>query len=250
MKKKLTAVVLSAISLVSILAGCVQNVTVKTREAEQIADNDALITGYIGGYEEMPSSVGIYFGESEKSMKKIITDSTPNNKIKSEDIYVKYDINVDGEIMLKPNTTYYYQIYARFGEKEILGDVKSFTTLSETIKANVTVLSGDVTDITSSSATILGKLSDFFEKPTETGLYIGLSENEMKKVVRESNPYANYDLDVLDVWFNTGSDAQMSLIPETTYYYQVYAKIGDAETRGEIKTFTTPSESENAKMAE
>lgn len=247
MKKKIFTIIFAVMAFATVLSGCSPLATVETRDVVQVADNDATISGYIAEYEEMPSSVGVYFGEAENSMKKVISDTTPNGKSQSKDIDVEYDINVDADLILEPGKTYYYQFYARFGNKELLGDVKSFTTLAKPQLAEMTVISGDVKDITPTGATITGQLKDFSEKPTETGLYLGLSENEMNKVVREKNPYAQYDLKVLDVWFDTTGDAKLTLLSDTTYYYQVYAKIGNAEKRGEIKTFVTaPAAEETA----
>lgn len=242
MKNKILTMFLLIIAFSAFVSGCAPKVSIETRETIQVADNDAVVSGYISEYEDMPSSVGVYLGETKDNMKKIITDTTPNGKVQSQDIDVEYDINVDGDTMLTPDTTYYYQFYARFDKKEVLGEMKSFTTLSQSIPADVTVLTGDAVDVTASGATIQGKLSQFTQKPTETGLYFGLKENEMKKVVREKNPYGQYDLEVLDVWFSLEGDAKTGLIPNTTYYYQVYAKIGNAETRGEMKSFTTATE--------
>ena len=247
MKKKILTMIFTMLAFTVILSGCAQKATVETRDVVQVADNDAVVSGYIAEYEEMPSSVGVYFGESENAMNKVISDTTPNGKSQSKDIDVEYDINVDASLILEPDTTYYYQFYARFDKDEVLGEVKSFKTLAEPKSAQISVISGEAKDITPTAATITGQLKDFSEKPTETGLYLGLSENEMKKVVREKNPYAQYDLKVLDVWFDTSADAKLSLLSDTTYYYQVYAKIGDGETRGEVKTFVTaPAEEQKA----
>lgn len=235
-------IALTALIALLLISGCGVKVNIETRETSLITENDAVLSVYISDYEKMPSSVGVYFGTDEKEMSKIITDKTPGGKLQSKDIDVEYDINVDGDKMLEPDTTYYYQFYARFDNKEALGEVKSFKTAKEPILADVSVETLEASDITEEDATLNAKISDFSEQVTEAGMYFGTKATELRKIARDKEPMKGYDLKSYNVWYTINRDAGLSLTPDTTYYYQAYAKIGNAETRGEVKSFTTPQE--------
>ena len=240
MKKLFFAGVCSAMLIIA--SGCAPKINVETREASKISDNDAVVNGYIDGYEEMPANVGILFGTSEDEMEKIIRDPYPANLSMASDIDVDYDITIDSGKVLEPNTTYYYQFFARVDGKDVKGKVKSFTTLESIPEANVTVeTKKEVRDLTAENAKLFVRISNFDVKPDEVGLYFGESPDELIKVARRSNPMKLYDYSEFEIWFDVYSDAHMILEPETTYYYQHYAKVGDTETRGAIESFTTPA---------
>ena len=230
-------------AMMLLAAGCAPKINVETRDVSGITDNDAVVNGYISEYEEMPTYVGIFFGTSEDEMEKIIKDSTPGGLYLASDIDVDYDINIDGGEVLEPNTTYYYQFFARVDGKDIKGEVKSFTTLESIQEANVSVeTEKEVRDLTSGNAKLFVRISDFEVKPDEAGLYFGESPDSLSKIARRKNPMSLYDFPSFEIWFDMNADAHMALAPETTYYYQHYAKIGDTEKRGAIESFTTPAE--------
>ena len=239
MKKLFFAGICAAVLLA---AGCAPKINVETRDASKISDNDAVVSGYISDYEEMPTYAGIFFGTSEDDMEKLIKDNHPGNLVVAPEIDFEYDITIDSGTVLEPDTTYYYQFFARVDGKDVKGEIKSFTTLGSIPEANVTVeTEKEVRDLTAENAKLFVRISNFETKPDEVGLYFGESPDELVKVARRKNPMSLYDLSSYEIWFEMNTEAGIWLDPETTYYYQHYAKIGDTETRGAIESFTTPA---------
>lgn len=238
--KKLFLGFIFAVTLLA--AGCGPKINVETREASKISDNDAVVSGYISNYEEMPTYGGIFFGTSEDEMERLIKDEHPGNLLVAPELDIEYDITIDGGEILEPGTTYYYQFYARVDGKDVKGEIKSFTTLESIPEADVTVETlKEISDLTADNAKLFMRISDFEVKPDEAGLYFGTSPDDMIKVARLKNPMALYDFPSFEIWIDMNTDAGVWLSPETTYYYQHYAKIGDTETRGTIESFTTPA---------
>ena len=239
MKKLFFALICAAMLLT---AGCAPKINVETRDVSGITDNDAVVNGYISGYEKMPTNVGIFFGTSEDEMEKIIRDAHPGWLLVASDIDVDYDITIDSGKILEPNTTYYYQFFARVDGKDVKGEIKSFTTLESIPEANVTVeTEKEIRDLTADNAKLFVRISDFEVKPDEAGLYFGSSPDSLIKVARRKNPMSLYDFSTFEIWFDLNVDSGIFLEPETTYYYQHYAKIGDTEKRGAVESFTTPA---------
>ena len=223
-------------------AGCAPKIKVETRDVSEISNNDAVINGFISEYDEMPTYVGVFFGTSEDDMEKIIRDEHPANLAMAPEIDVDYDLTIDGDQVLEPNTTYYYQFFARVNGKDVKGEVKSFTTLETVPEAQVTVeTEKEIRDLTADNAKLFVRVSGYETKPDEVGLYLGTSPDNMKKVARREHPMRLYDVPSYEIWFEIRTDAFMKLEPETTYYYQHYARIGDAEKRGSVESFTTPA---------
>ena len=238
--KKLFFALICAATLLT--AGCAPKINVETRDVSGITDNDAVVNGYISGYEEMPTNAGIFFGTSEDNMEKLIRDKHPGGLLVGSDINVEYDITIDGYKILEPNTTYYYQFFARVNGKDVKGEIKSFTTLESIPEADVTVeTEKEVRDLTAENAKLFVRISDFEVNPDEAGLYFGSSPDELIKIARRKNPMELYDFSTFEIWFDLNTDSGIFLNPETTYYYQHYAKIGDTEKRGAIESFTTPA---------
>ncbi len=240
MRKLLFALACAAAMLAA--AGCSPKANVETREVSGITDNDAIVNGYISDYKEMPSYAGIFLGTSEDDMKKAIMDEHPGNLAQAPKIDVDFDIAIETGELLEPNTTYYYQAYARVDGKDVKGEIKSFTTLESIPEANVTVeTEKEVRDLTYDNAKLFVRISDFETKPDEAGMYFGTSPDEMIKVARRKDPMKLYDYPSFEIWFDIIADTKVVLQPETTYYFQQYAKIGDTEKRGSIESFTTPA---------
>ncbi len=224
------------------LAGCAPKINVETLDATGITTDDAVVNGYISDFEEMPSYAGIFFGTSEDDMEKIIRDKYPGNVVHSSEINMDYDLILDGGQELEPDTTYYYQFYARVNSKDVKGEIKSFTTPDVTPKANVTVeTEKEVRDLTYDNAKLFVRVSDFETKPDEVGMYFGTSPDNLEKVARRKHPMRLYDVPSFEIWFEVKVDTTVRLQPETTYYFQQYAKIGNTQTLGEIESFTTPA---------
>ena len=239
MKKLFFAFVCAAV--LAVTAGCAPKINVETREASKISNNDAVVSGYISDYEEMPTNAGIFFGTSEDNMEKVIRDANPGGLMVAPVLDIEYDLTIDAGEVLEPSTTYYYQFFARVNGKDVKGEIKSFTTPESIPEADVTVeTEKEIRDLTAENAKLFVRISDFETKPDEAGLYFGESPDDLVKVARRKNPMKLYDYPTFEIWFDMNTDAGIWLDPETTYYYQHYAKIGDTETRGAVESFTTP----------
>ncbi len=105
--------------------GTQSSITVTTTEAKNITATNAVVYGKVSYSGTRPSSVGIYFGTSSSSMKKVASDTISHNKNPFD---MWYDLNDEANITLESGTTYYYQCYAIQDGKEAKGAVVSFRT--------------------------------------------------------------------------------------------------------------------------
>lgn len=106
----------------------------------------------------------------------------------------------------------------------------------------------DVADsITQSNAMVRGSASYSGSRPSEVGLYLGTSADNMSKVARDS---INHSKNPFDVWYDLNSEAGQHLSPATTYYYKIYGIQNGIEVCGEVKSFTTsPKDTKNTYTA-
>ncbi len=130
---------------------------------------------------------------------------------------------------LTEGTTYYYATYVTLqGKVTKYGEVKSF------VATDAEVATGDATDISSCKATLVGQTSGISDihDATQVGFKYATSEYGVANGV--------------DINLEKGADnfttIAESLIPETTYYYAAYLKIGDGYIFGETKSFTTETQ--------
>ena len=132
---------------------------------------------------------------------------------------------------LRPKTTYYYQLDFNSGFNHMKTDVNSFTTLYK--DAVPTVVTGEVVDITSTSAYCTGEVVSDGNLPIKArGLcwcfHPKPSINEGSFSVEEGG------------MGDFGST--MELTPNTTYYVRAYATNSKGIAYGEDRMFTTPAE--------
>ncbi len=130
---------------------------------------------------------------------------------------------------LTEGTTYYYATYVTLqGKVTKYGEVKSF------VATDAEVATGDATDISSCKATLVGQTSGISDihDATQVGFKYATSEDGVANGV--------------DINLEKGADnfttIAESLLPETTYYYAAYLKIGDGCIFGETKSFTTTTQ--------
>ena len=186
--------------------------TVVTLPSTNVTESSAVINGSItdAGDGEV-TECGFYYG----------TTSNPTTKIANSSVANKFSYNL---MSLKEGTTYYYKAYAKNSKGESCGEVLSFTT-TEIIKPTVVTLPS--IDITESSATIKGSITDAGTgNITECGFYYGTTSNPTTKITN-SSVAANFSYNLL------------SLKDGTTYYYKAYAKNEKGESYGEVLSFTT-----------
>lgn len=100
------------------------------------------------------------------------------------------------------------------------------------IPSLLTVSSITVSNISQNSAKVSAKYSYTGARPSEVSVYIGTSQNNLKKY---SSDKINHSKNPFDVWYNL-----KGLKAGTTYYYQFHAVVdGKDKAYGEIKSFTT-----------
>lgn len=108
-------------------------IKVTAGNATNITSNNATLNGSC----TKPSSAviiescGVYFGTSKTALstKKIEeVGSGANNKDGGTGFSIWYDVNEDIGRTLSPGTTYYYQFFVSYGDKEIKSGIASFTT--------------------------------------------------------------------------------------------------------------------------
>ena len=132
---------------------------------------------------------------------------------------------------MSPNTTYYVRAYATNSEGTTYGEQKTFTTNAQ--QAIPSVTTGNVTNITSTTATCAGNVtSEGVSSVTSRGVCWSTSQNP---TIADSKTTAG-----------TGVGAYTSnitdLSPNTTYYVRAYATNSEGTAYGEQKTFNTPYE--------
>ena len=138
---------------------------------------------------------------------------------------------------LTPNTTYYYSASVSIDGISLIGDTKSFTTLSD----NPYLTTEEATDITLTTATLNGKttLSTLYGNSGSSIQYtIRYSKNS--NYLQEQN-YYNYST-VTPIKNGNNLNASITdLQMSTTYYYCIAAYVDGYYIIGDIKSFTTKS---------
>lgn len=104
------------------------DISVNTLDARNISQTNATVYGSASYSGTRPSEVGLYFGTSPDSMKKVAHESINFSK-NPFDIW--YDLNNEAGQYLSANTTYYYRVYGIQNGVETDGETKSFTTLRD-----------------------------------------------------------------------------------------------------------------------
>lgn len=145
-------------------------------------------------------------------------------------------IGEDGTVMttipeLETNKTYYYATFVTLqGKVTKYGEVKSFTTI------NATITSKDATDVTGASAVVGANLN-------------GITGVDAKELGAGVKLGATADADALKDGFDVPGSISGSaltetvegLLPNHTYYYITYLKVGNGYVYGDVKSFTTSS---------
>lgn len=126
------------------------------------------------------------------------------------------------------NSTYYYVAVAQVHDKVFYGEVNSFTTLD----VRATATSVDPTNVSFKVATLNGRLAvETTENLSKSvGFIYGTTEDLNNAGTRQ---YATLESN------NSYSIKLSGLVPNTTYYYRVFAFVHEVEFFGEVKSFTT-----------
>jgi uncharacterized protein (TIGR02145 family) len=127
---------------------------------------------------------------------------------------------------LSPNTTYYVRAYAKNSVGTAYGEQKTFTTNQEM----PTVVTGEVTNITATTATCDGDVTaDGSAEIIARGVCWSTTENPTIDNFKTSNGTGT----------GTFSSNLTVLCPNTTYYVRAYATSSVGTAYGERKSFTT-----------
>jgi hypothetical protein len=185
------------------------NTTVTTLSASEVTSTSGRMRG---SFVNNTGSVecGFYWGTtSNPTMKEVVYTATDDSSDFSHN-----------PMWLTPNTTYYYRAYAGSST----GEVQSFTTLP-TVTNNVTAYTRNAVNIQNTSARLRG---DFANNTglIEYGFYWGTTNNPTTRIF-----VGTTDESYLDIVYELPG-----LMPDTKYYFSVYA----GSSMGEVRSFTTP----------
>ena len=92
--------------------------------ASNVSQTNAQLNASVSYSGNHPSEVGVYFGNSTDSMRKVGSDAINHNKNPFD---MWYSLNKYG-VTLSAGTTYYYKMYAIMDGREVTSSVQSFTT--------------------------------------------------------------------------------------------------------------------------
>ena len=186
--------------------------TVATLDATNVAYTTAVLNGNLtstGGLEI--TEKGFFYGTSADNLSQMATASTD------------FSAEVSG---LNASTTYYFKALATNANGTSFGELKTFTTLT---MARPTVVTLAATNITITSATLNGSVTDNNASVTARGFQLGASENDLSVSLPVNTSEANFSMNI------PGLDAN------TTYYFRAYATDEFGTVYGEVMDFTTSS---------
>lgn len=130
--------------------------------------------------------------------------------------------------------------YDQFYGYIYIGDFSTPTT------PNITVGTGDVTDITETNAVVRGTVNkdSSITSGMRCGVRIGTSANNFNVVSGywedvSAAAYNSNNGTSFPMWYNVNSELGVTLKKGTTYYYQMMASYGGKTYYGEVKSFRT-----------
>ena len=142
-------------------------------------------------------------------------------------------------------TSYSLDLSTKYAEEKALAVAFRYTGKSNTYRLDnvefgaveapvdvLTVVTGEATNVTETSATVAGSYSGVTEAPAEVGV-----EYRMSGV-------ADYTKVAAAAVAESFSVELSNLVEESTYEYRAYAVAGEETTYGEVKTFTTAAAEE------
>lgn len=135
---------------------------------------------------------------------------------------------------LQPRTTYFFRMVGyRPGGNNVAGDVRSFTTTSET-PGGLSITSSEATEVTSTSVVLRATLSSGGTGTVAVWFEWAPSTNTASSNVTETQRLAAGE--------TRFTQSLGNLQPRTAYYFRAVASIGETTIRGAINTFTTLSD--------
>ncbi len=111
----------------------------------------------------------------------------------------------------------------------------SEVTVSE---RNTTVTATYVDGITQTNAVVHGTVAYSGSRPSEIGLLFGENASSLQVVAKEA---INFSKNPFDIWYDLNKEANTTLAPGRTYYYQLYAIVDGQYSYSNVVSFSTPS---------
>lgn len=167
----------------------------------------------LGGQASSAYTTGFNYGEDADALTEKVTATGGEN----------FSATVAGSV----NQTIYYQAYVTLqGKVTYTGEVKSL------VLTNARATTGDATHVGANRITLAGSLADF-PADAESGIMVsGVAgtENVRAGVRVATVPKDSYTVEV------------EGLMPGTTYYYVAYLDLGAGLVYGDVKSFTTDTQ--------
>ena len=148
-------------------------------------------------------------------------------------------------------TSYSLDLSTKYAEEKALAVAFRYTGKSNTYRLDnvefgaveapaevLTVVTGEATNVTETSATVAGSYSGVTEAPAEVGIEYRMSGAADYTKVAAAAVAESFTIEL------------SGLIEETTYEYRAYAVAGEETTYGEVKTFTTAAPATVTPIAE
>ena len=194
--------------------------SVTTNKATNVAVREATLRGKVTLTDSDTITCGVIYGDSASL-------SSTNDVVVSTMANGEYSISLS---TLKADATYYFRAYAVEDGRYKYGQVLSFKT-----RPDVSVATGETTNVKTRSATLTGTISDVDEGVPCGFIYGTTSELTSATGTKVSTTAKDkYSVSVKD------------LAPKTTYYYRAYAITYDEYKYGEVRSFTTSAYSAEA----
>lgn len=204
-----------------------ESLIIETAGADNITANAIVLNGTVAsGQPEDLTECGFYYGTtsdcSTKKAAESFSDGKKNFSLKVTD--------------LSPSTLYYYRAYGITNGVEILGLLKSVSTLDdESTAGELKITTTDATDVQSHSAVLNGLLDNMGKmKYKEYGFYYGKNPDPtIRIVVKQHNTSSNENVGVF-------SSKIENLEENQTYYFKAYViDENNKVISGEVLTFET-----------
>ncbi len=193
--------VCTGITTPSVTTGMASNITITsaTISGNAISDGDTDITAR-----------GFMYGTSEDSLTLTVQSGSGSGNFTAD----LTDLN--------SGIVYYYMAYATNSAGTTYGGIMSFST-------GPVVTTGQVSNITSSDATISGEVVSYGEvNITLRGFIYGTSEDNLTQNIQCGSGTGSFTANLTDLTSNT------------TYYYKAFATNSVSTSYGEVRSFTTP----------
>ncbi len=148
-------------------------------------------------------------------------------------------------------TSYSLDLSTKYAEEKALAVAFRYTGKSNTYRLDnvefgaveapvdvLTVVTGEATNVTETSATVAGSYSGVTEAPAEVGVEYRMSGAADYAKVAATAVAESFSVEL------------SNLVEESTYEYRAYAVAGEETTYGEVKTFTTAAPATVTPIAE